>query len=113
MIRGGQRGASRGQALRWCATSLRVTDECLAQLGMNLAYSCRLGDLGGEKRIWWGATVVARERWRNCNNLRRLAMSRLVRWCRVSGSEGSGTVARWWCNHSGPEQRFIVTTGEA
>ncbi|CAJ1977063.1 unnamed protein product [Sphenostylis stenocarpa] len=45
--------------------------------------------------------------------LKALAMSRPVRWCRVGGGEGSGTVARWWCDHSGPEQRFTVTTGEA
>ncbi|CAJ1949381.1 unnamed protein product [Sphenostylis stenocarpa] len=31
----------------------------------------------------------------------------------VSGGEGSGAVARWWFDHSDPEQLFTMTIGEA
>ncbi|CAJ1948992.1 unnamed protein product [Sphenostylis stenocarpa] len=100
MIHGGRLA----RAPRWCATSLRVIGLRVETVRVEFAMERK----EGWKRRRRGRGEVAKSQ-----QLKALATSRLVRWCRVSGGEGSGMVARWWCDHSGPEQRFTVTTGEA
>ncbi|CAJ1964754.1 unnamed protein product [Sphenostylis stenocarpa] len=99
MIHSGRHGASRGQG---SAVVRYFVEGDWVKGGDRESGVCN----GEEGR-------VEKEEVAKPQQLKALAMSRSVRWCRVSGDEGSGTVARWWCDHSGPEQRFTVTTGEA